>query len=63
MSHLQDGPAAIGPLRQVSACTIDPSHDLQSQRTGARGASLTNGRARKMAPAIAPACQQSSRAL
>jgi hypothetical protein len=63
MSHLQDGPAAIGPLRRVSACMLDLSQDVQPQRTGARVASLTDGLARKMAPAVAPASQPFSRAL
>jgi hypothetical protein len=63
MSHRQGGPAVIGPLRRLSACRINPSHDVHPQRTGARVGSPTTGLARKAAPAVAPACQQLSRAL
>lgn len=63
MSHLQGGPAAIGPLHRVSACIIDPSHDVQPQPSGARVGGLTDGLATKVAPAVAPASQQLRRAL
>jgi hypothetical protein len=62
MSHRQGGTAAIGFLHRLSACITNPSHDVQPQRPGARAGGLTNRLATQVAPAVASACQRSSRA-